>query len=99
VVAFETDDLLGLRQSLQIQDVIHHPLGVRPPVDVISHKDQLVPGQVRLDLFQETLQQVQISVNVADGVNVCGHIQPLPNRGLGERAGPLALALPPKKIF
>ena len=54
----------------QAQDVIHHPFGARPPVDVVAHEDQLVPGQVRLELLQEPLQEVQIPVDVANGVDV-----------------------------
>ena len=70
MVALEADDLLRRGRILQAQDVIHHALGVRPPVDVVPHEDQLVPLQVRLELLQEALQGVQMPVNVADGVNV-----------------------------
>ena len=72
MVALEADDLLRRRLIPQAQDVIHHPLGARPPVDIVAHEDQPIPGQVRLELVQQPLQEVQIAVNVANGVDV-GH--------------------------
>ena len=72
LIAFEADDVLRGSLVPEADDVLHHPLGVWPPVDVIAHKDQLIAVQIRLELVHKPLQKVQVAMNIANSVNV-GH--------------------------
>ncbi len=70
MVALEADDLTGRRQIPQTQNVVHHSFGAGPPVELVAHEDQLLPLQVWLELIHKKLQEVQVAVNITDGVNV-----------------------------
>jgi len=45
--------------------VVHHPLGVGSPVDIVAYEDEPVPGGLPRDFFYEPVEHVQAPVNVS----------------------------------
>jgi hypothetical protein len=61
-------DCVGIQPS-KLQDVVNHLSGLRPPINVVSEKHQLISLRIGGNLAHESPKLIQISVDVPDSKN------------------------------